>query len=585
MSTRLKFLVAALLVLGGILILPRLTRKQGRSESERIARELTAQKNKTDNLRNAMRYLQQMTPMNRGQTNKEVRLELNTWIQHADAQALDYSPPELFDSLPAEMVDYVGCRSPITLEFSEADIGYLFERRLMSRLAEWVAEFPIRDSLMSEIIQKKTATLSEADALKLEDAYKLFDWSMRNVALDPKSSSVEERTVLSTGQVVNDGLGYGYTAWESLLFSSGDFVERGRVFTALAHQRGIDTAWIAAGDAIWAIGVVLSDEILIFEPKLAMPVLEPDRVELASLQQALENSRVLRRLDLPGQFDYAFSSADLKSLRFLIDLPPTAGSARMKLLESALLRDERMVLYHDVEQMAERFRGLVPQDAQVAAFEIPLLAQIHAAMVQEQLQDTTSYTVEYMAKHGIWMLDNPAANGRMNHLQGRFENTLDERGALSLYMECRTDDESIREMAYDPDVQKRMGLQRRQGQDLESFQGEIMQAQYIFSKAKVDASFLLAQLHFDRGDFQQAANWFEKRVINNDSPMAEPWKPISRYGLARAQAELGDMEAAAEQLSYTPSPQEAGNRLRLRYLRKVFGDEADVNAEDAETDS
>lgn len=124
-------------------------------------------------------------------------------------------------------------------------------------------------------------------------------------------------------------MGYGYLPWETLLFSAGDFIERsGPVFNALAAQQGIETVWLAVDGAqqdadknapgkVWTIGVLIGDDCLLFEPKLGMPILEPDLMELATLAQTLDNDRMpARRLDLAGQFDYALKKAAYRISNF-----------------------------------------------------------------------------------------------------------------------------------------------------------------------------------------------------------------------------------------------------------------------------
>ncbi len=556
--------------------LPGCFSKSHRDQSEALSQQLSEQKLKTDNLRNAMRYLTQMTPVNRKQAAKEVLLELNTWIQDADRTQVNYSPPtQLLDQLPADMLQFVGCENALAQQFGYWDIDYLFERRMMRKLSDWIVEFPIRDTLMVRVIDRYSQQLGDDDAAKLQEAYKLFDWTIRNIALEDDASSVEQMSPDPRGPIRDDGTGYGYLPWETLLFSSGDFIERGRVFCALASQRGIDTVWVSVESEggqpgnLWSIGVVIGDALLLFEPKLGMPILDPDAVELATLADAKKNQRILRRLDLPGQFDYALDPGQLKRVELLIDVPPVATSARMKMLEKTLLSDERMVLYEDVAAIQGKLNSIAPDD-QVSLWQLPLLAQIQAASVRERLGTLSPYTMQYMAMHGVWLRDNPAGTGRLNHLYGNFENTLEKQGALSMYMDCRVDDGSIAKLEYDPEVQKMLGVPREPGEDDQQYRRRIQQSQYTFSRAKVDAAFLLAQLHFDRGNNSAAEKWFAKRVLGDSRPEAVKWHASAWYMLARIHQQAGDIEGAAEALTHQPSPQEAGNRLRLRYLRREF---------------
>jgi hypothetical protein len=470
------------------------------------------------------------------------------------------------------MLAVVGSSNPVALQFNYWDVDYLFERRLASKLAAWIVSFPLHDSLMAPTLEDFGREKSDEVRVQLEEAYKLFDWTVRNISMESEGASVEDTTLDPRGPVGDDGMGYGYLPWETQLFSIGDFIERGRVFCALADQRSIDSVWISLDGSqdspgkVWAIGVLIGDDIVIFEPKLGMPILDPDTGHLATLTQTVANERILRRLDLPGQFDYAFTQSDLQNLEFLIDVPPVGASARMKMLEASLLRDERMVLFKDLKSLEERLRTVAPAQTRISVWQTPLLAQIQAASVRERLDSPSPYSMNYMAMHGVWLMDNSAANGRLKHLYGNFENNDDMQGALSLYMDTRVDDLRIEKLSYDPEVQRELGVPRMPGEEREQYQMRVAQMQYILGTAKVDAAYLLAQLHFDRGNFSACESWLQKRVLKDER--AGKWWSSGRYLLARAYQELGETEKAAAELVYQPSPQEAGNRLRLRYLRR-----------------
>ncbi|MEZ6149778.1 MAG: hypothetical protein R3C09_06620 [Pirellulaceae bacterium] len=554
--------------------------KRGRDRTEAYAQALAEQKTQTDNLRNAMRHLKQMTPLNREQSAKEVQLELNTWIANADRTQAQYAPSPLLlqfnQQVPSEMLKLVGCQNPLELQFSLWDVDYLYQCRIVGKLSHWITDFPVRDNLMEPILEKYASRLSATDKLKLMNAYKLFDWTVRNIALEASGASVEELTSDPRAPIEDNGMGYGYLPWETLLFSAGDFIERGRVFNALAAQQGIETVWLAVDGAqqdadknapgkLWTIGVLIGDDCLLFEPKLGMPILEPDLMELATLAQTLDNDRILRRLDLAGQFDYALEKSDIQNFEFLIDAPPTAASARMKMLEQALLGDERMVLYQNLDALAERLESIAPGHA-VHLWRAPLLSQVQAASVRERMKTLSPYSMSYMAKHGVWLMETAAANGRRKHLVGEFENTLDADGALKTYMSSRIDDETLAKLPYDPEVQHALGVPQVPGEPKEQHEARIAQMQYILSLSKFAAHYLLAQLHFDRGNYQASEDFWVKRVL--DDPRAQNWWAAGHYTLARIYQETGRPEKAAEELQFEASPQAAGNRLRLRYLRR-----------------
>ncbi len=549
--------------------------KQGRDRSEAYAQAIEEQKTQTDNLRNSMRYLKQMTPLNRKQAAKEVQLELNTWLADADVTQAQYTPSQQLRDfsaqVPSDMLRMVGCQNPLELQFNYWDVDYLYECRIARKLSDWIVAFPVRDNFIEPMLQQYTSELPPADKLKLANAYKLFDWTIRNIALQTQGSSVEELTSDPREPITDEGLGYGYLPWETMLFAGGDFIERGRAFGALAAQQGIDTVWLSVGSKdgqpgkLWTIGVVIANDVVLFEPKLGMPILEPDKVELATLTQTLENERILRRLDLAGQFDYALSIAEIQDVQFLIDAPPVAGSARMKLLQQSLLGDERMVLYRDVDALTSKLQAILPNHS-VSLWQTPLLAQVQAASVRERLENPSPYSNNYMMQHGVWLIENPTGVGRRKHLVGEFENTLDADGALKSYMDAKIDDERIGKLTYDPEIQHELGVARIPGEPKEQHNARIAMAQYIMSTSKFDAHYMLAQLHFDRGNYQASEDFWIKRVL--DDPRAEKWWSAGRYVLARIYQETGRLDEAATELAFEGSPQAAGNRLRLRYLRR-----------------
>lgn len=261
----------------------------------------------------------------------------------------------------------------------------------------------------------------------------------------------------------------------------------------------------------------------------------------------------------------SLSRSDVQHFSFLIDAPPTAASARMKLMEQSLLGEERMVVYRDLDGLASRLSDIAPGHA-VQLWQTPLLAQVQAASVRERLQTPSPYSMNYMARHGVWLMETSAASGRRKHLVGEFENTLDEDGALKTYMNARIDDETLARLPYDPEVQHAMNIAQVPGEPKEQHEARIVQAQFIMSLSKFAAHYQLAQLHFDRGNYQASEDFWVKRVL--DDPRAQNWWAAGHYTLARIYQQTGRLEEAAQELSFEGSPQAAGNRLRLRYLRR-----------------
>ena len=562
-----------------------------RDESERIIQRLNQQAAKSDALRQGMQYLAQTTPTNRANLLAEIRVLLNTWLKSVDVDSAAFTPSKLLEPLDPRALQRLGSDHPDRSSFSLSDISHLYQCRLMRQLSQWIVDGPVHDRLLQPLLADKMATLEPAEALKLENALKLFDWTIRNVKLAAvDSSQVQIKTPDPRAPIQDGGVGYAYLPWEAALFCSADFVVRGRVFAALAAQQGIETCWISVGappgqpGQLFAMGVLVGNELLLFEPKLGLPIFDPTLLRGPTCRDATTNPRVLRRLSLP-QYEYAFDQAAMQSIQLLMDAVPFAASRRAKLLEAALLGDERMNVHVDLDQTADRLGRAFPK-ATVALWHAPLLAQLYAEDLGERLNQLNEFTMRYMAEHAIWLLENAVATGRQLHLAGRFENTLAEQGALKTYIDARIDDESLSRLTYHPDIQKALGLFRGDQESKEQFEARIRQAQLLFSRSKFDVAFMLAQLHFDRGDYAASVYWLRERVLND--ARAQRWHAPGWYTLARALIELERYQEAEEALTrpeiaegaaqppYVINPQDAGNRLRLRFLRRHLAQMADA---------
>lgn len=215
--------------------------------------------------------------------------------------------------------------------------------------------------------------------------------------------------------------------------------------------------------------------------------------------------------------------------------------------------------------MQEKLKRLHPA-AQVSIWQVPLLGRLYAKDVRNRLQMNSPFTAQYMIEHAVWFLDTPSATARIKHLAGEFEKTLDSRAAAEVYMDCHIPDEMIDRLREDPDIAKELGIIRNSAESLEEFQMRLFQMQIVMKQAKIDAHFLLGQLNFDLGKFDEVISSMSKRTLGNR--LAEKWHAAARYTMARAYQQQGKIEEAVKALNEDGSPMEAGNRLRVRYLSK-----------------
>ena len=85
-------------------------------------------------------------------------------------------------------------------------------------------------------------------------------------------------------------------------------------------------------------------------------------------------------------------------------------------------------------------------------------------------------------------------------------------------------------------------------------------------RTKQNATYWLALIHYDTGEYENARDWFDIRCLQAFED--GPWTAGARYNLARVYEQSGDLEAARKMYLLDDSPQKHGNLLRARKLRK-----------------
>lgn len=547
--------------------------------AEQIEQQVVAQESKVENLREAMRFIDDLADFNRAEASKEVGYQLNTWMATDRNEVHSTKIPELIRSLPQDIRGYAPLARVDSREFTQADIGHLMQSRLFAAVTKWIATSQTSDAIWKEWLQKPEVAggkpLSEVGISNLQLAYKFFDWSIRNVQLEGDSKDVEVLPKDARLPLSDTALGYRQLPWQTLMYGRGDFIERGRVFTELARQKNIDTVWLALGKmdsvaplSIWLLGVPIDDEIFLFDSKLGIPIPGPNQVGIATLRQALEDESILRRLSISGRFKYPLEAKGAQSVIALIDADPSMISGRMKRLQESLTSDLRAELYVDVDALAEKIKKQ-PKIQGVQCWALPVIARMYADDLEQRLKETNEFTARYMQKHLLYMGETPIITAKYHHLLGKWENSLDEQGAMGLYMASRVPEEDLAKLAYDTDMQQTFDAQRLPNEPLEKFNFRLSQVITIYREAKVDSTYLIGLLHFDQNNLESSRNWLLKRAQGLKG--FERWQPSIWYNAARAFESEGKLTEAIDLLRQVPSPQEAGNRLRIRLLQRASG--------------
>lgn len=539
---------------------------------ESIQSNSTVSKEKRDSLRQAFHYLPQLIRLDRTEAMKEINYQLNAWSKSV-SNPPEWKPSGLLDGVPASLRTVNFSERLTKLEFGEPECEYMLQCQMMKQIGQWVLERPYHDKLFQGWLDEQKAKLGDDDWAKLTTALKLFDWSVCNVATEGSPEDVE-RLINNPDLPLNDSAPvYRQLPWQTLMFARGDAWERARLFTQLCFAQGIDAVALAIPSLtgatensalrLWCVGVPIGSEIYLFEPRWGLPFPNPNGPGVATLSQAKSDPNVLRRAKLPGRFDYPIESKDLKSVIALVDVEPFAVGRTMFTLERSLTGENRQRLSIDADAFEARLTQIDPQ-LQVRLWNAPWLAHAYNLSVRTRLDDMSPFSIQYMERFGIFVTDTPISRARILHFKGQFESNIEAAGALRTYMDFRVDEETLRELQYDREIQKSLGVVKRPTETMEAFQARVQMAQTFFRRSKFDIGIFLAMANMDLNKPETAIDWLTKRLL--DLKGTERWHAQAHYLLGRNMEQVGDTAGAIEQYKYEATPQAAGNRIRIRRL-------------------
>jgi hypothetical protein len=534
--------------------------------------ESFAEEDRTDTLMKAIKYLPLVKRIDRSTASREIVNQINVWSASREAN-LPWDRPELLSRLPNDLRENPLFARIGSTEFGEPECEYLLQCQIMNQLGRWVCEREYLDSLFAGWLDEKCSkSLSTDSGEKLRRTLKLFDWTVRNIALDGTGKDIEKLTTNPSLPLNDEALGYRMLPWQTLYVGHGDAWQRIRVFHQLLFQQGIPACILALPtdpkDAssplqLWCSAVLIEGELYLFEPKWGLPFPEADQASIATLRSAKSNPNILRRAKLPGRFDYPVTAEDLKHLVALVDQEPFSAGRQMLELQNALAGDQRMEVYADLAKIEASIKK-ADSTLDVQAWSLPWLAQLYNESVRSRLNDRSPFSIAYGAAFGAYLDETPISDARSTHFKGEFETTIEKEGAAKKYMNVRIDEDSLSKLSYDQDIQKALQVKRGVNQSQEEFQFYVAQYQGFYRMAKLDSNAFLGMLQFDLKNWEASINWLDSRLLQIDG--TERWRPQARYMLGRAFEQKGNDKEAMAWYRLDGSPQEAGNRIRVRLL-------------------
>lgn len=523
----------------------------------------------------AMPFLPMLLQFENGPILRDFNNQVNSWAI-LQKTSPTWKRTSLWDAMPPSLLATDFGKRIDKIEFADLESEYLSQCKLMKDVGRWIVERPYRDRLFSPWLKQQSVKLKSEDAIQLEKSMKIFDWTMRNVALEGDAKDIEALIQDPRLPLTDLGAGYRATAWQTMVFGRGDALQRTRVFTQLLFQQNISAVILALPDLtknegvddqlLWCVGVPIAEEIYLFETRFGLPLPLADLAEVATLREAKTNPSVLRRAKLPGRFDYPVSAEQLTSVIALLDVEPFALGQGMKVLEERLTGEFRMKLSIDADGIAEKLKAIEP-DLQVKLWQLPWLAQIYHRNLRSRIHDLSQFSIQYMSEFGAYLNESVIQEARMAHLNGLFQSTIDVVGAPKKYMDIRIDDGTLAKLEYDADIQRMLQVVRRSNENQEEFLYRIRLSQQFYRAAKLDSNAFLGILQFELDNLDSSIDWLNRRLLQINGP--ERWRAHAKYILGRAYEEREQISESLAWYKNEGVPQEAGNRIRARLLEKM----------------
>ncbi|MEZ6113136.1 MAG: tetratricopeptide repeat protein [Pirellulaceae bacterium] len=531
----------------------------------------------TESFDRAADFLQRMDEFEPEQIDGQIIYHLNRWVDASDLK-VDWEPDPLIEDLPAEFREHSSLSEIRDPKFQITDFEALKEALWMRKASNWIATNDEQPSLVVWD-ESTTEALGHENVRLLQEATRLFDWTIRNVQLDEMlneptgpvagAEGTAERSDVSPARRAMPGPGYTAEPWQVMLYGHGDFWQRSRVFIQLARQQGLDVVMLGVPKSEgskktepWLPALLLGEHLYLFDAKLGTPLPGPDGKGIATLAEVRANTNLLKSLSVGDAHPYRVGAGDLQHVTALIDASPEYLAGRMVKLQQRLTGKNQLVLSVSPRELAKRLRGIEGVD-RVALWTLPIEADMFRSTVKRLLANDENFRGMFLQQFGLFEGRHPLVQARQKYFGGEFDDVDEKLGATGLYMECRLPDELIRDLATNPAAQKRMGFEQGNLKP-EIFQRQMQGAQMIALQAKTNATYWIGFVHFANGNYKVASDWFQRSAEQHEGQ--GPWAAGAKYNLARSYEALGRWEDARKIYLLSESPQQHGDLVRARLI-------------------
>jgi hypothetical protein len=324
------------------------------------------------------------------------------------------------------------------LFITTSDVEYLKQSAWMRNLSQWTRG-------------------EEHDLLK--QAVHICDWVACNIETRSKFMPINQQQAIEVSQQY---------PWQTILLGYGAANDRMTVFLELLRQQQIDAAILAVPDSkdpavplCWGVGVLLNNEVYVFLLNYGFPIPGAEGVRIgedgtlqfssvATLSQLQQDETLLRRLDVSEEQPFPITTEMLKQTTAYLFVTPESVSMRMKVLETELVQEQKMILYTDPHELRRRFLS-APGITAVEYWKYPL----RTAFEQRFSPESTNQAMQiFLEQRPRVDLDSPVAqshyplwSGRVRYFQGAI---IGQDNAITKYQNVQVSDRDMIHFRSDP---------------------------------------------------------------------------------------------------------------------------------------
>ncbi|MBA62131.1 MAG: hypothetical protein CMJ76_07170 [Planctomycetaceae bacterium] len=514
MNTKhLRLLLAAVLLISGC-----------RDRSQVNVSDIRPRETESDNLQTALAIVDGLDAADLNQSTSACIYNFNQWIEKHDDDP-QWVTPSLLSALPIHLAGTGLANNVGAKRFFPPDVNYLQEMGWISQIARWVLANEVdHRKIWDEYIPQ---SLQGNDRIKLQSLLRMFDWTVRNVQLNPllEYPQVPAGETGTAPELGLPGPGYSMAVRDILVFGKGDWWQRARILALLARQVEVPVILLGLPAEFgevkqpWLTACLIGDQLYLLDLEDGLPIMTEDGSSVAVLRDLRQNLKYAATL-LPATLD-ASVEATLSGLVGLIEADVMSVSHRMAILEKYLTGQRQMKLTTAPNAISRELRtnhAIEKSEIWVPTYEYYAFAAALNAKLSAGDAEVIAFIKE---KYDYQMLEDmfQLKQGRFKSLRGLFDDFEIElgqetqRGSKTLLMASRLPEDKIIKMTTDRQVQEELGYVRPEEMSLTLWQENLRRTKLTFVKAKDMASYLIGMIHMEQGNYPDAIDWLEGRTL------------------------------------------------------------------------